>query len=324
MPLTLKELAQKIGAELTGDASLEICSASTLEEAGPGQVTFLANPKYLKHLETTKASAAIVAPNISSGRMALLKAQDPYYAFMQAVVALHGHRKHPHEGIHSKAHVDPTATVGDGTVIYPGVYVGPRAKIGRDCILFPNVAIYDDCVLGDRVTIHACTSIGHDGFGYSTQDGVHHKIPQVGNVVIEDDVEIGANCSIDRATLGSTIIGKGTKFSNNIAIGHGSKVGAHCLFVAQVGIAGSVNVGHHVTLGGQVGVAGHLKIGDNVSIGAKAGVMDDIPDKSVYMGAPAVPGRQAKRIWAATFQLPELIDRIRQLEAKLEALEGKS
>jgi UDP-3-O-[3-hydroxymyristoyl] glucosamine N-acyltransferase len=324
VPLTLKELAQKIGAELAGDPSIELHSASTLEDAGPGQVSFLANPKYVKHLETTRASAIIVSPNVTSERTALLKAKDPYYAFMQAVVALHGHRKHSHQGIHPKAHVDPTATVGEGTVMYPGVYVGPRAKIGRDCILYPNVVVYDDCVLGDRVTLHACTSIGHDGFGYSTQEGVHHKIPQVGNVVIEDDVEIGANCSVDRATLGSTIIGKGTKFSNNIAIGHGSKVGAHCLFVAQVGIAGSVNVGHHVTMGGQVGVAGHLKIGDNVSIGAKSGVMDDIPDKSIYMGVPALPGRDAKRVWAATFQLPDLIERIRTLEAQLEELRNKA
>lgn len=323
MPLvsmTLSELAERIGAEAVGDPALVIDSASTLDEARNGQVSFLANPKYLKQLETTEASAVVVAPGVTSERLALLKAKDPYFAFMQAVVALHGFRKHAHGGIHPKAHVDPTATIGESCVLYPGVVVGPRARLGRDCVLYPNVVIYDDCVLGDRVTVHAGTSIGHDGFGYATQKGVHHKIPQVGNVVIEDDVEIGANCTIDRATLGSTVIGKGTKFSNAVAIGHGTKIGPHCLFVAQVGVAGSVSVGHHVTMAGQVGIAGHLKIGDNVTIAAQSGIIGDVPDQTTIMGTPALPAARARRVWGVYSQLPDLLDRVRKLEGQVEEL----
>jgi UDP-3-O-[3-hydroxymyristoyl] glucosamine N-acyltransferase len=222
--------------------------------------------------------------------------------------------------VHPTAYVDPTATVGEGTVVYPGCYVGPEVKIGRDCILYPNVAVYEKCILGDRVTIHAGTVIGEDGFGYATHGGEHHKIPQVGNVIIEDDVEIGANCAIDRGTLGSTIIGKGTKTSNLIAIGHNTTVGPHGLLVAQVGIAGSVTIGHHVTIAGQVGVAGHIKLGDNVTIAAQSGVINDIPDQSTVMGAPAMPASQGRRVYTIFTQLPELVERIKRLEQALDEL----
>jgi UDP-3-O-[3-hydroxymyristoyl] glucosamine N-acyltransferase len=314
LPLTLNELAERIGAEPVGDPALVIHSAHTLEEAGPGQVSFLANPKYLKQIETTRAAAVIVAPTIASGRTALLRAKDPYFAFRQAVVALHGFRRHPHDGVHPKAHVDPTATVGAGSVLYPGVYLGPRAVVGRDCILYPNVVVYDDCVLGDRVTVHAGSSIGQDGFGYATHRGEHHKIPQVGNVVIEDDVEIGANCSIERAALGSTVIGRGTKFSDNVTIGHGTKIGPHGLLVAQVGIAGSTTIGRHLVMAGQSGIAGHLKIGDRVTVAAQSGVISDAPDGAVLMGMPALPAGRARRASVVYAQLPELLERVRKLE----------
>ncbi len=301
-PLPLGELAAAIGAELAAgaDGSVIIHSAAALEDAGPGQVSFLSNPKYAGQLETTRASAVVLAssarkPDISGNPgPALLKARDPYYAFMQAVVKLHGYRRHPHQGVHPSAHVDPTAAIGQGTVIYPGAYVGPGAMIGRDCILYPNAVIYEGCVLGDRVIVHAGAVIGADGFGFSTHknaDGVpiHYKIPQVGKVVIEDDVEIGANSSIDRAALGETRIGEGTKIDDLVAVGHGAQIGPHGLVVAQVGIAGSAVLGHHVTLAGQVGVAGHLKIGDFVTVGAQAGVMADIPEKATLIGSPAMP-----------------------------------
>jgi UDP-3-O-[3-hydroxymyristoyl] glucosamine N-acyltransferase len=320
--LTLKELAAAIGAELVGDAGTVIDSASSLEDARAGQVSFLSNPKYREQLETTKASAVVVAPGTSSDRVALLKSKDPYYSFAQAVVLLHGYRKHPHAGIHPKAHVDPSASVGEGSVLYPGVSVGPRARIGRDCILYPNVVIYEDCTLGDRVTVHANATIGVDGYGYATHkndQGVptHFKIPQIGTVVIEDDVEIGSNCAISRAALGSTVIGQGSKIDNLVAIGHGTKIGAHALLVAQVGIAGSVNVGHHVTMAGQVGVAGHLKIGDGVTIAAQSGVMADIPAQSTMIGAPAMPAAHARRVYYFFTQLPELADRIKKLEQQV-------
>ncbi len=320
MELTLKELAAEIGAELEGDAAVRIKGVNTLEEAGPGEVSFLSNPKYLKQLQTTKASAVVVSPGVSSSHVALLKTSDPYYAFTKAVIKLHGYRRHPHTGVHPAAHVDPSASVGAGSILYPGAYVGPRAKIGRDCILYPNVVIYDDCVLGDRVTVHAGASIGHDGFGYATHKGEHHKIPQVGNVIIEDDVEIGANCAIDRATMGSTVIGKGTKFSDLVAIGHGSKIGPHGLLVAQVGIAGSVSVGHHVTIAGQAGIAGHLRIGDNVTIGAQSGIPSDVPDQSTVMGSPAMPVSRGRRVFMLYTQLPELLERIKQLEQQVAEL----
>jgi UDP-3-O-[3-hydroxymyristoyl] glucosamine N-acyltransferase len=327
--MTLKELAAAIGAEVVGgDPEHVIDSVATLEDAREGQVSFLSNARYTRLLETTKASAVIVARNVRSERVALLRTQDPYYAFRQAMVKLHGFRRHPHAGIHPAAHVDPTATVGEGTVLYPGVYVGPRAKIGRDCILYPNVVVYDDCVLGDRVTLHANCSIGHDGFGYATarlpgEEVRHHKIPQAGNVVIEDDVELGAGCAVDRATLGSTVIGRGTKFSNLVTLGHGTRVGRHGLFVAMVGLAGSVKAGDYVTLAGQVGVAGHLEIGDRVTVGAQSGVMNDVPSGTTLVGSPAMPAGQARRVYTVFQQLPELLDRIRKLEQRLQELGGQ-
>ena len=332
-PVPLGELAAAIGAELAAgaDGSVVIHSAATLEDAGPGQVSFLSNPKYAGQLESTRASAVVLAPsarapdNAGNPGLALLKARDPYYAWMQAVVKLYGYRRHPHQGIHPSAHVEPTASIGQGTVIYPGAYVGPRVKVGRDCILYPNVVIYDDCILGDRVIVHSGAVIGADGFGFSTHkdaDGVptHYKIPQVGNVVIGDDVEIGANTSIDRAALGETVIGNGTKIDDLVAIGHGAEIGPHGLIVAQVGIAGSAVLGHHVTLAGQVGVAGHLKIGDLVTVGAQAGIMADIPEKATLIGSPAMPALRARRVYSIFTQLPEVLDRIKQLEQKVEEL----
>lgn len=318
--MRLDQLAQRIDAELVGDGSIEVTSAAPLDEARQGSLSFLANPKYAEKLRTTRASAVIVGPAINGDHVALLRSADPAYAFCRAVIALHGFRKHPHAGVHPKANVDSTAEIGERTIVYPGVYLGPRSRVGRDCILYPNVVVYDDCVIGDRVTIHAGTVIGQDGFGYATHQGVHHKIPQIGNVVIEDDVEIGSNCVIERAALTSTIIGLGTKMDGLVAIGHNTRIGAHGMLVAQVGIAGSVQVGHHATIAGQVGIVGHLKIGDNVTIGAQAGVIADIPDQTTVIGAPAMPAVQARRVYSLFTQLPDLAERIKQLEQMVEEL----
>lgn len=321
--MKLKELAAAIEAELTGDPEAAVHSASTLEDAGPGQVSFLSNPKYARQLETTKATAVIVAPSIAAAGLSLLRAKDPYYAFARTVELLHGHRTHPQAGISPGAHVDPSAMIGQNTVIYPGVYVGARSKIGRDCILYPNVVVYDSCEIGDRVIIHANATIGSDGYGYATHGGVHHKIPQVGNVVIEDDVEIGPNTAIDRAALGSTIIGAGSKLGGLITIGHNAKLGPHALIVAQCGISGSVTIGHHATMAGQVGIAGHLKIGDNVTVGAQAGIVNNVPDQSTLLGSPAMPISHARRVAAVFVQLPELNQRVRHLEQLVEELGTK-
>ena len=321
MSLTLQELAAELGAELVGEGATVIHSVNTLEDAQPGQVTFLANPKYVKQLESTRASAVIVGPTVKvESSVALLRTKDPYYAFTRSVVLLHGYRRHPISGIHPAAQIDPTATIGEGTTIYPGVYVGPRTRIGKNCILHPNVVIYEDVVIGDRVIINACACIGQDGFGFSTHKGTQHKIPQIGTVIIEDDVEIGACTCIDRGALADTVIGKGSKLSNLIAFGHGSTLGEHSLIVALVGIAGSVKIGHHVTMAGQVGVAGHLKIGNNVTIAAQSGIMEDLPDQGIYIGAPAMPALQARRVYSIFTQLPDLLNRVKELEQKVEEL----
>ena len=318
--MTLAELAKWLGAEVVGDRNIGVSSCAALDEAQGGQVSFLANPKYAEQLQTTSASAVIVAPGVTSSRVALLRTADPYYAFAQAVVILHGHRKHPHAGVHPAAHVDPTATIGEGTVIYPGVYVGPRTRVGRECILYPNCSIYDGCTLGDRVIVHAGAVIGQDGFGYATHRGEHHKIPQVGTVIIEDDVEIGANATIARAALGKTIIGRGTKIDAQVVVGHNVQIGAHSLLVAQVGVAGSTTIGHHATIAGQVGIAGHLRLGDSVTIGAQAGVINDVDDQSTVLGSPAMPASHARRVYAAFTQLPELVDRLKAVEHRVEEL----
>lgn len=348
--MNVQELATKIGAKLrlgtafTSPAAQVITRCATLEEADSAAVSFLSNPRYASSLATTKAGAVVVSPkdesSVPAEKTALI-ADDPYFAFRQAVVALHGFRQHGPVGVSPQAIVSPTAKIGEGatimpfafvaddavigprTVLYPHSYVGPRAKIGADCILFPSVTVYDDCVLGNRVTLHACCVIGQDGFGYATHQGTHHKIPQTGNAVLEDDVEMGAGCTIDRATLGSTRIGKGTKFSDLVAIGHGAQIGEHNLFVAQVGIAGSTKTGKYVVMGGQVGVAGHLHIGDMIKIAAKAGVMTDLASNDDYGGTPTVPLSEAKRQVLAGMKLPEMMKEFRDLKRKVAELEAK-
>jgi UDP-3-O-[3-hydroxymyristoyl] glucosamine N-acyltransferase len=331
--------SQGMACECGGDAGLEIHGVATLEEAGPDDVSFLANRKYERLLATTRAGAVVVArEQAAPERLAVLRVGDPYAAITMLIVRLYGHRRHPGEGIDPRAVIAPTARIGENAtirhgvtveqdavigrnvVLYPGVYIGPGARLGDDCVLFPNVVIYDGCELGHRVTIHAGSVIGEDGLGYAPVGGKWVKIPQVGTVEVADDVEIGANCTIDRATLGRTVIGPGTKFSNLIAIGHGTRVGADCLFVAQVGLAGSVNVGRHVTMAGKVGVAGHLTIGDNVRIGAMAGVMRDIDPNTEVLGQPAMLIADARRVYAALQRLPEMRERLRHLEAELERL----
>lgn len=320
--MRIDDIARQIDAAVEGDGSLDITGVATLAEASAGQLSFLANAKYAKDLETTGASAVIVAQNVKSDRTTLLKTKDPYYSWCRAVVLLRGHRKHPHESIHPKAHVEKSATVGAGTTIYPGVYVGSNVKIGRDCILYPNAVVYEDCVLGDRVIVHAGACIGNDGFGYATHQGVHNKIPQIGNVIIGDDVEIGANTVIARGALEGTSIGAGTKIDSQVMIGHGAKIGPGCVLVAQVGIAGSATIGKYVTMAGQVGIAGHLNIGDMVTIGAQAGVMFDVEANQTIVGSPAMPAQHARRVYSIFTKLPEVVDRVKHLEEQVQELGG--
>lgn len=347
MTLTLEQLAQKIGATLRGDGRAAVASCAALDKAGPEQVSFLANPKYAAMLADTQAAAVVLGEKDAASAPAslnLLIAKDPYYAFSQAVVELHGFRQHPrpagNQGISALASIHPTAAlgsdciihpfacveegahIGDRTILYPHTYVGRHARVGSDCQLFANVTIYDDCILGDRVTLHAGCVIGQDGFGYATHQGRHHKIPQIGHVVVEDDVEMGAGCTVDRATIGITRIGQGTKFSDLVAIGHGATIGRHNLFVAQVGIAGSTETGDYVVMGGQAGVAGHLRIGHQVRLAAKAGVMTDVPDKATWGGQPAMDMTQTKRSLLLMMKLPDIVSEFRKLQRRVAQLEA--
>ncbi len=347
MTLTLSELSEFLAAqgfpcEIEGDPSTTVGSVATLEDAGEGQISFLSNPKYEKDLATTRASAVLVRPDVTCpAALNLLRTADPYAAVTATIVRLHGYREHPAWGrserafIHRTAslgknanvapgaHLDADVRIGNDATIYPGVYVARGVRIGSGVTLHPNVVIYEGCVLGDRVTIHANSVIGEDGLGYAPVREKWVKIPQIGNVVIGDDVEIGAGCTIDRATLGHTAIGSGTKFSNLIAIGHGTKIGEDCLFVAQVGLAGSVMVGRHVTMAGQAGVVGHITIGDNATVGAKAGVTNSVDPGVTVLGQPAVPINDCKRQMAVVQQLPELRNTIRRLQRELGELKKK-
>ncbi|RMF72396.1 MAG: UDP-3-O-(3-hydroxymyristoyl)glucosamine N-acyltransferase [Planctomycetota bacterium] len=331
---------QGMQPELTGDGATPIESVATLEDAGPRQITFLANPKYEKALQTTRASAVVVRTDqVVPDDRCVIRVADPYAAITVLIVAIHGHRKHRRPAfsqqeafiapsarvgenalIYPGVTIDEDVVIGDNAVIYPGCYVGPRCRIGDDLLLYPNVVIYEDAIIGDRVTIHAGAVIGEDGLGYAPVDGKWVKIPQIGIVEIQDDVEIGANCAIDRATLGRTVIGAGTKFSDLIAIGHGTQIGKHCMFVAQVGIAGSVQVGDHVTMAGQAGVVGHIQIGDRAVVGAKAGVINSVPEGETVLGQPAVPITEAKRRVVSVAQIPKLRDAIKRLEREVREL----
>ncbi|MBN1943653.1 MAG: UDP-3-O-(3-hydroxymyristoyl)glucosamine N-acyltransferase [Phycisphaerae bacterium] len=344
--ISLSDLAEKIGGVLSGDGGVVVRAAASLEEAGPADVSFLANPRYAAQMAETKAAAVIVGKDYDGPGPALIRCEDPYFAYREAMILLHGFRLAPFEGIDARANIDPAATlagdvavgafvticrgatIGKGTVLYPGVFVGPDARVGEDCVLFPNVTLYDHTVLGDRVTVHAGSSIGQDGFGYATHkgaDGVvrHEKIPPAGYVVLEDDVEIGACCAIERAAMGPTVIGAGTKFADLVAIGHGTKMGRHCLMVSQSGIAGSTMVGNYCVFGGQAGVVGHIRIGDGVRVGAQAGVTGDVAPGVELLGSPAIPRVEAGKSYTLISRLPELRSTVKKLLRQVEALQKR-
>ncbi|MCE9620551.1 MAG: UDP-3-O-(3-hydroxymyristoyl)glucosamine N-acyltransferase [Planctomycetes bacterium] len=348
MPIRLDELAKKIGATLHGDGAIEVHSCAPVDRASAGQVSFVANQKYLPHLATTSASAVIVAAGAAvRPGVARLESADPYFSFRQAMVVLHGFRRHPQPGgsakgrisdratihpeavlgaecaVHAGAVIERGAKLGARCVVYPNAYIGERVCMGDDCILYPGVCVYDGCVLGHRVTLHANAVIGSDGFGYATHQGRHEKIPQAGIVVLEDDVEIGSCCVIERAAMEETRVGEGTKFADLISIGHGTRIGKHCLLVSLVGISGSVEMGNYVVLGGQVGVTGHLAIGDGVQAAGKAAILTDIPAGQKVAGVPAIEHNTAKRNYLVFTDLFGMSRKLKALErevAKLQAL----
>ena len=330
---------QGLASEIVGDGQTRVRSVNTLEDAVEGDISFLTNPRYRPRAVDSQASAIIVGQDENLAfDVPILKCADPYAAVTLATIHIHGYRRHPQWGISDRATIAEGARLGPGAsiasgvtiedgvsigknaVIYPGTYVARNVTIGDDVVLYANVTIYDDCVLGDRVTIHAGTVIGEDGLGYAPLGNKWLKIPQIGHVIIEDNVEIGSNCTIDRATMGTTRIGSGTKLSNLIAVGHGTKIGEDCMLVALVGIAGSAIIGKHVTVAGQAGVVGHITVGDGVQIGAQAGVTDSIEPGTSVLGSPAVPINEAKRQLLLVQRLPEMKQRLRKLEQEVRDL----
>jgi UDP-3-O-[3-hydroxymyristoyl] glucosamine N-acyltransferase len=342
MKVTLDTVAKAIDGTVVGDGTVEITGVAGIREAQEGELTFLANPRYEPYLNQTNASAIIVAENHRSVKKPLIQNSNPYLAFLKAVRFFQGDAERPAPGVHPTAVVskdtviDPTASVGPHVVvergasvgaraiIQAGCYVGAGAKIGADALLYANVTLREGCEVGERSIVHSGTVIGSDGFGFVRDGAIYRKLPQVGNVVVEDDVELGACVTIDRATTGTTRIGSGSKIDNLVQIAHNVQIGKNCIIVAQVGISGSTVLGDDVTLAGQVGVVGHIEIGAGAMVGAKSGVSKSIKAGERMFGCPAVPVNQAMRIEASVKKLPELIQTVRQLRRRIEELEGPS
>ncbi len=344
---TVQEIARFIGGELTGDGSVRIKGVNGIGEAGEGDIAFLMHEKFAPLLKTTRASCVIVPPKVAAvpdcaGTKTIIKAENPSIAFSKVINLLFPDRiPHP-KGVHPTAIIEKKASlgknaaigpyavvregasIGDGTIIYPFCYIGKNTKLGENCIIYPGVTIREEITVGDRVIIHPGAIIGGDGFGYDIDKGVAFKIPQIGAVIIEDDVEIGSNVTIDRARFSKTVIGAGTKIDNLVQIAHNVEIGSNCIIVAQVGISGSSRLGKNVILGGQVGVAQHVELADGVQVGAKSVVFKSFPEKgAVLWGTPAKPIRLAKRLNAATSLLPKLYARLNILERKVKELEAK-
>jgi UDP-3-O-[3-hydroxymyristoyl] glucosamine N-acyltransferase len=339
--VTLGELARRLECPVEGDAALEIRRVAKIEEAGPGDLTFLANPKYASKLASTRASAVIMNGDALAAPCAIIRSPSPYLTFARAAQVLSPGLA-PAAGIHalasvaSDATVDPSATVsayavigagaaiGPRTIIHPHVVIGDGTAVGADCIIHAHVSIRERCSIGARVILQNGAVIGSDGYGFAQRaDGSHEKIPQTAPVVIEDDVEIGANTTIDRPAVGETRIKAGTKIDNLVQIAHGVVLGRHVLLAAQVGIAGSTVVGDYVQFGGQVGVGGHLTIGDRAKAVGQSGITNSVDADSFVSGYPAIDNREWRRSSAVFRKLPEMRKHLRALEERLKKLEEK-
>jgi len=330
--MRLEEIADRLDCELRGAGDIEITRLAPIEEAGEGDLTFVANPRYARHLATTRASAVILASAAPEVSLPSLRATDPYLAFARALRLFH--RPPPvARGIHPSAVIAGDAVVGDNCSIGPHVVVGAAVRIGRDAVLGPHVVVYPGVTIGDRflahahvtireavvigsdVTLHAGAVIGSDGFGFvPTRQGGIEKLAQIGSVVIEDGVEVGANATVDRATVGATILRKGVKLDNLVMVAHGCEIGANSMLAAQVGVSGSTRLGAAVRVGGQAGFAGHIEVGDGAQIAAQAGVANDVAAAATLAGTPAMDIRLWRRVSAAALRLPELLRRVRRLE----------
>lgn len=338
MEFTAELIAGFLGGEVVGDPTAAVTTVAKIEEAKAGSLAFLANPKYEHFIYQSEASIVIVGRDFtptSALSTTLIKVDDAYGCFAK-LLELYAANKPQKSGISPLASIDTSvdsssiaylgeyAVIGKGVKlgknirIYPQVYVGDNVTLGDDVTLYPGVKIYEECVIGNRVTIHAGSVIGADGFGFApTEDGTFHKIPQLGNVILEDDVDVGANSCIDRATMGSTIIRQGTKLDNLIQVGHNAEIGSNTVAAAQLGLAGSSKIGDNCMIGGQVGIAGHLSIGNNVKLASKTGISNNVGDDEVMMGYPAMPGTKYHRSFAVYRNLPDLSSKVRQLEKEL-------
>jgi UDP-3-O-[3-hydroxymyristoyl] glucosamine N-acyltransferase len=339
MPFTAAQLAAELQGEVIGDGSTAITGFAQADTAKAGDLTFAENEDYFAKAEQSAASVILVSGKIKSSSKTLIRAANARVGFAKALRLVFPDPKvvagvHPSAIIAPSAKVDPSAHIGPLCVVGERVNIGPRCvleggnHVGDDCILgedarlFPRVVLYARTQIGQRVRLHAGVVIGADGFGYVYDQECHLKVPQIGDVIIQDDVEIGANSAVDRAALGSTIVGKGTKIDNLVQVGHNVILGEHNILCGQVGVAGSVKAGNHVTMAGQVGVAGHLTIGDNATLGAQSGVMHDVPAGQTWLYSPAQPDRQVKRMLIAMQRLPELLRRVHELEKRLEDKES--
>ncbi len=341
MEFSVEEVAALVNGTVIGDTSQSLTGISSLAEAVPGDISFLANDKYAPYLAETKASAVLVAKEQDVKNLVQIVVKDPDFAFAKVVEAFVPTVGQPEPGIHPTAVIGDgvqlgnnvaigpytvitnNAKIGDNSVIYPHVYIGDECEIGSDCILFPHVTIREKSIIGNRVILHSGVVCGSDGFGYASVEGVHNKIPQVGVVIIEDDVEIGANTTIDRARFGRTFIGEGTKIDNMVQVAHNAEIGAHCIIVAQSGVAGSTHIGHHTTIAGQSGISGHLQIGDFVVVAARSGVTKNIPSNTAVMGFPAQDLKSQKAKEVAMRRLPGTVSTVKELEKRLAALEAE-
>ena len=335
MIVTVRQLAEWVQGEVLGDGDQLISDARPLADAQPGDITFVEHDKHIVAWQSCRASAAIVPSGVPVNGRPLIRVADPLMAFVSVVQHLRGRPIHFESGINPAAQVHPSvklgvgvsigpfAVVGEGTEIADnctlatGVVIGRHCKLGRDVTMHPHAVLYDDCVVGNRVMIHANAVIGADGFGYRVQNGRHIKVPQLGWVELEDDVEIGACSTIDRGTFGPTRVGTGTKIDNLVMIGHNCQIGRHNILCSQVGIAGSTSTGDYVIMAGQVGVADHITIGDQVTIGAKSGVPGNIPSHSQILGSPATPHKEQVRMMLTLEKLPEIRKDVQRIKKHL-------
>lgn len=342
LAIKLTDIAHFLGGTIEGDQNVVIKSVKPLSDAGPDDLSFYDNDKYADQFMNTRAGAVLIAPGMASHGKTVITVDAPYVAFARLLQHFCPKPPIPHQGVSPQAIIAPDAvigsnvhiapgvyvgaktTIGDETVIWPGTVIGPGCTIGSHCTIFSNVSIYYGCTIGDRVILHAGVVIGADGFGFAQTGKEHLKIPQIGNVMIEDDVEIGANSTVDRAAMGTTRIGGGTKIDNLVQVAHNCQIGAHCILVSQVGVSGSAKLGKHVVVAGQSGIAGHIEVGDYAQVGGQSGVTKSLEGGKQYLGAPAMPAREFKRLLASTWQTPKLVEKIKALEKKLENLEAKA